>query len=53
MTTGVIVLGVGLVLPDAGGPTRLAISVSTPAAGISIGDIKRLAAALSDAIYSV
>jgi DNA-binding IclR family transcriptional regulator len=45
------VLGVGMVLPDARGPTRMAISVSTPATGVSPNEIERLAAVLSDAIY--
>jgi DNA-binding IclR family transcriptional regulator len=46
------VLGVGMVLPDTQGPTRMAISVSTPATGVSAADIERLAAVLSDAIYN-
>jgi DNA-binding IclR family transcriptional regulator len=45
------VLGVGMVLPETDSPTRLAISVSTPATAISESEIERLAAVLSDAIY--
>jgi DNA-binding IclR family transcriptional regulator len=46
------VLGVGMVLPDTDSPTRLAISISTPAAGVSEHEVERLAAVLSDAIYN-
>jgi DNA-binding IclR family transcriptional regulator len=45
------VVGVGMVLPDAG-PTRLAVSVSTPSAGVTEVQIERVAALIGEVIYS-